>query len=660
MKLSHKIILGFLVTSLLFAAAGIFLANLSQKTLEDTIGESLVMLASEILDKIDRDIYYRIAEFQAYSTDLILTETLTASNREFEGLENIQDYINKKDHEWTSVQKNEITPFMDNIISNRLSDELREKMNFHDKSSDYRVFAEIFATNRYGANVAQTGKTTDYRQDDEEWWQRTMKDRLYVKDIGYDESAHVYSLDFGVRIDDEEGNPLGVIKIVLSHEEITNIIKRIKKHGKHLEHKSMHYKLTSRHGRLIYSSDEFKIFEDVPVIADLHNADKVNPTHKGLFIYSSPGKPEKLVVHTDSHGYRDYAGLGWILIIEHDTEEVFAPVYDLKNNLLILSVTVATIGIVIGLVFSHSITGNIRKMKDASVMVSKGDLNTRVEIASRDELGQFADVFNQMVRDLKASRDNLALEIVERKRAENKQKKIADKLERSNSELQQFAYVASHDLREPLRMVTSYMQLLERRYKGSLDADADDFINYAVDGVSRMDRLILDLLSYSRVTTYCREFTLTDSQGALRNALDNLQIAVEENSAVVTYGHLPEVTGDETQLIQLFQNLIANAIKFSGNEAPRIHVSSEERADEWLFSVRDNGIGIEPEYYERIFGVFQRLHNNNNYPGTGIGLSVCKKIVERHGGRIWVESEAGNGSTFNFTINKNMGAGLDI
>ncbi len=222
-------------------------------------------------------------------------------------------------------------------------------------------------------------------------------------------------------------------------------------------------------------------------------------------------------------------------------------------------------------------------------------------------------------------------------------------LGRSNAELQQFAYVASHDLQEPLRMVSSYTQLLAKRYAGKLDSDADEFIAFAVDGAMRMQRLIQDLLAYSRVSTGGRQFKPTSAETALGYALDNLRYVMKESGAVVTHDPLPTVMGDEKQLEQLFQNLLSNAIKFRGHEPPRIHVSARTDAN-WLFSIRDNGIGLDPQYADRIFVIFQRLHNRQEYPGTGIGLAICKKIVERHGGRIWVESEPGKGATFYFTI----------
>ncbi|MBM3887860.1 MAG: PAS domain S-box protein, partial [Verrucomicrobia bacterium] len=242
-------------------------------------------------------------------------------------------------------------------------------------------------------------------------------------------------------------------------------------------------------------------------------------------------------------------------------------------------------------------------------------------------------------------------DITQRREAERQLKEASLALERSNKELEQFAYVASHDLQEPLRMVASYVQLLARRYQNKLDADADEFIGYAVEGARRMQALISDLLAYSRVGTQAKPFAPTPCETILQRALDNLQVAITESGATITHDPLPIVTGDTTQLTQLFQNLLGNALKFRrAGEAPRVHVGVERRDTECLLSVRDNGIGIDMQFAERIFQIFQRLRARDEYPGTGIGLAVCKKIVERHGGRIWVESAPGEGSTFFFTL----------
>ncbi|MCE9614217.1 MAG: hypothetical protein K8T26_08065 [Lentisphaerae bacterium] len=263
-------------------------------------------------------------------------------------------------------------------------------------------------------------------------------------------------------------------------------------------------------------------------------------------------------------------------------------------------------------------------------------------------LGQMAA---ERARELEAL--NAALERRVAARTADLQRAVAD-VERSNRELEQFAYVASHDLQEPLRMISSYVQLLARRYKGRLDADADEFIGYAVDGADRMKRLINDLLAYSRLGTHGKPFRPVDLNEVLQLTLRNLEFAIRDVAGDVTSDPLPSIPGDDTQLIQLFQNLIANALKFRSAAPPRVHIAATRAGAAWHFTVRDNGIGIDPKYADRIFIIFRRLHAHSDYPGTGIGLAVCKKIVERHGGRIWVDSQAGQGSTFHMELPADM------
>jgi len=243
-------------------------------------------------------------------------------------------------------------------------------------------------------------------------------------------------------------------------------------------------------------------------------------------------------------------------------------------------------------------------------------------------------------------------DITEQKRAEEKLQSALAELERSNKELEQFAYIASHDLQEPLRMVSSYTQLLAKRFEGQLDEKTQKYVHYAVDGAFRMKTLINDLLAYSRVGRRGKPPEPADSNAILGEALRNLAALVEENRAVITHENLPTVRADASQLVLVFQNLIANAIKFRRADVPRIHVSAQDKGGEWLFAVKDNGIGIESRHADRIFVIFQRLHTHEEYSGNGIGLAVCKRVVERHGGKIWFQSEPGNGTTFFFAIPK--------
>ena len=243
------------------------------------------------------------------------------------------------------------------------------------------------------------------------------------------------------------------------------------------------------------------------------------------------------------------------------------------------------------------------------------------------------------------------IDVTERKQMEERLKQITAELQHSNTELEQFAYVISHDLQEPLRMVSSYTQLLAKRYSDKLGNDADEFIAYAVDGSKRMQSLLHDLLEYSRVGTHGKPFSLVNCEHIVEQAIANLKIAIEECEASVSYDVLPTIMGDEGQLVRLFQNLISNAIKFRREEAPQVHISAKRMNYIVTFSVKDNGIGIDPQHSQSIFEIFRRLHTIEEYPGTGMGLAICKKIVERHGGHISVQSQPGQGSTFYFSVN---------
>jgi signal transduction histidine kinase len=268
-------------------------------------------------------------------------------------------------------------------------------------------------------------------------------------------------------------------------------------------------------------------------------------------------------------------------------------------------------------------------------------------------LYEITKLYAQLVRAVLARAELLAMLDKKNQDLEAANEELAQRsqeLARSNAELEQLAYIASHDLQEPLRMVASYLQLLEQRYGERLDADAHEFIEFAVDGATRMQALIDDLLTYSRVGSRAQPLQPTDCMAVVEAVIRSVRVAIEESGTRVTYDPLPTVTGDATQLMQLFQNLIANAIKFRRDQGPEIHIHAEPEDGFWRFSVQDNGIGIAPEYFDRIFVMFQRLHSRSTYSGTGIGLAICQKIVERHGGRIWVESTPGTGSTFQFTL----------
>ena len=411
---------------------------------------------------------------------------------------------------------------------------------------------------------------------------------------GSRESDDAAAILFSAALDDPRGDFQGVVTSRMPLEHLRAILEHEQDVTE--EGEAVDWLLLDRDGRILLQKHRPTSSPVALQSASLREV--VHGRNRNGFLEDERDGTPVVTGFARTGGYRDFAGFGWIVLVQVDRAQAYAPI----NKLVWM------VGLV-GLLIVTPLTG-------FGIVISRKLARER--------------------QDLLQARQKLQTSITE--------------LARSNSDLQQFAYVASHDLQEPLRMVASYTQLLAKRYKGRLDEDADEFIAYAVNGASRMQALIQDLLAFSRVDSQGQRFEPTSVETLLGYALDNLKGAIEEAGAVVTHGPLPDVMADERQFLHLLQNLVSNALKFRGPEPPRIHLSAERRGSEWLFSVRDNGIGIDPQYKERIFVLFQRLHTTAEYPGTGIGLALCKKIVERHGGRIWMESQLGQGATFYFTL----------
>jgi len=406
MKIRQKLILGFVGIASLVGVVGIMCVNTSQRALQKSIGESSVALAVETMDKIDRNIYYTIEEFQAYCCDLVLQETIAESNREFEKLENLQKYIDEQNNEWISAQKAATTPLMQELLNNKLSEELKEKTGFHEEKQGYKVFGEVFVTNKYGANVALTEKTSDYRQDDELWWEKARENGLYVGDVEYDESSGIHSTAIAIRSDDEEGNFNGVVKVVLNIEEAIDIIRKTKEI---IRYNNAEFKLLDRNGRTIFDqSGEFKFFENV----SKGEFFKEIAGDKGYLRKKAEDEKEgktELLAFARSQGHYDYKGLGWILTIEYQTAELFAPVVQLRNIILSISLALTMLAVIPGILISNYISRPLSKLKAAMDKIGKGDMGIKVNVKRNDEIGQLANAFNQMVEHRKQAEEALRI-----------------------------------------------------------------------------------------------------------------------------------------------------------------------------------------------------------------------------------------------------------
>ena len=426
-----------------------------------------------------------------------------------------------------------------------------------------------------------------------------------------------YLFVIAIPIKEEDGNILGIMVIHPKEDYLADVLRGMRIGSGFIY-------VVDKNGHLIYhpayKMDRIYDFSSVPAVAKVRRALSgvewgIDPVGKEAVI--SAFRPMKWE---------------WGIIMQRPEKEVLRPVKSILSGLLIFTGIAVSIGIIISYDGMH-------------LLYSVRSLSVRLQEQEKIE---------------KEINSQLQVELAERRLAEEKLERTLIDLERSNKELEQFAYVASHDLQEPLRKVGSFTELLQRRYKDQMGPDADRYIDYIVDGAKRMSMLINDLLTFSRIGTHAEQFAKTNFNIVLERTLDDLQYRIRESGAKITSDDLPVLMADEMQIGLVFQNLLSNAIKFRRDEPSRVHVSARHEKVVWIFSVSDNGIGIEPDYFDRIFVMFQRLHAKSEYKGTGIGLAICKKIVERHGGRIWVESSFGKGSTFYFTIPEDLKEVVEI
>ncbi len=436
MKIRTKLTLGFVGIASLVAGVGYLSVATSQKALQESIGKRTTALAGEILKRVDNVIYSRIEQLEVYTKDIEKEPMFIQSNQTFDAQDNIEEYIDRMDRAWQAAAPEQITEFMADLIHNELSEEIRDELilsEFYEEKYGCEIFSEVFVTNKYGVNVAQSQKTSDYYQGDEHWWQKARDDGLYVGDVAYDKSAKVYSVDICVRIEDEDKNFLGVLKAVCNIKGIVDIIPTAKTEANiaELEQKTIQFKLLTRDLKIIYATEDYEFLEPLPPDY-LSSVQTQHDLHRacGYFIMAGdmPGEEEELIVHVHSLGYKQYPGLGWILLAELATKEIFTPVIQLRNRILIISLAVSAVAVFLGFFLSKTIAHPISKLALAVTKIGTGDLNIRAEIQSHDEVGQLAASFNAMAEDLQkttTSIDNLENEISERKQVEEKLRRLA-------------------------------------------------------------------------------------------------------------------------------------------------------------------------------------------------------------------------------------------
>ena len=391
MKIAAKLVAGFLLVVLCIVALTLYSVDTAQRSLEESVGKNTVFLAEEMLEKMDQSIFFNVETLQRYTKVFLLQNIISESNREFGRLKSISEYIDKEDRAWVAAPKDEITPFMQGLIDNQLSDGLRTTfIEFYFKKRGARVFPEVLVTNKYGAIVALTGKTADYRQNDKKWWQAAKKKGFYVGDVEYSERVETNVIPLGVRVDDQEGNLIGVMKALVKSEEI---IRRSVITTKKFD--TTQIKLLTKSGRFVYSTKAFKFLENISG----KRLFKEIKGESGFFISMEGGK-EWLFSYVRSRGYGNFEGLGWILVVGHEVDEVLKSSFELRNNLMVVSLILIAAVIIIAILISRSITKPITTLTRGVEIIDKGDLEHRVEIKTKDEIGSLGTAFNSMVGNL--------------------------------------------------------------------------------------------------------------------------------------------------------------------------------------------------------------------------------------------------------------------
>jgi signal transduction histidine kinase len=659
MKILHKLMLGYLLAGLLVAASGFLSARVAERSLERHIADLSSDVATQLLARVLLDVRSDVELFTAYGQSRLLIETLEASNERYAAMPDPDAYIDAVDAEWPDGPA--AVAQLKELGEARLSREFGHMVTFFERKRGFRAVGEIFATNAYGANAAQSGRTSDFRQSDEEWWEAAFADGLYLGPVKRDLSADIDSIEIAIRIDDRQRRPTGVLKAVVDIEAVRTALEEAFETDIPEERLPAFWCLFDMRAEKKAAVPDAELRRRADLQEELLSMLPAGvlegrPGSKsGTFAATTAAGEHLICAYASSLPSQDPTLPQWIVLVAYDRAVLHAPVTRVTLQIGGVSVLVIALGITLGWLMSRSICLRIEHLRLGTEEVGGGNLAHSVAMAETDEIGELSRAFDAMSTNLQqtmASRDELNAEVERREEVEERLRETLADLSRSNEELQQFAYVASHDLQEPLRKIRAFGDRLESVCEGSLHEKGADYLARMQNAARRMSELIEDLLTLSRVATQGRPFEPVDMNQVVRDVLGDLELRIQETGAQVDVDDLPQVDADPVQMRQLLQNLVTNGLKFRREgEAPVVHIAGKVVTgpggeEELELSVADNGIGFDEQFAERIFGVFQRLHGRGDYPGTGIGLAVCRKIAERHRGTITASSPPGEGATF--------------
>jgi len=613
--------------------------------LKDSIAEKFNGIAPTLAFAVSRMVDTEIETRTSDVSRLSWRRSVEKSNLKYASMDaaSRDSYFWEMDEKWSSAAPGD--SLYQEYLENEVSAGLREILREH------KGTGEIFLTDKFGGLVASSGKTPDFYQADETWWQEAFRSGtgdIYVGDVEYDTSSGRWSMVIAFPIRDETGRVIGVCKSVTDIHTFLLPLEnfRIGKSGRAV--------LTDERGNILFypgTAPMSRRYEHFGAVRGMLEADK-----RGLVAVSAADK-KKIFVSlpaTINNPRLLERGVRWQLMIEQDYAEVFAPLKKLMRQSGTVSVLVLLIMSSIGFAFGGVFVVPLKKLHEATEKIAGGDMTYRIDLHTGDEIEDLAVSFNRMTQELRrttVSRDALVAEIWERKKAEEALKQYTKHVERINKELDDFTYIVSHDLKEPLRSIDAFSKFIEEDYAHKLDDNGRNYLGRIRANTIRMQDLIEDLLEISRIGKRQDACEEVDADDLVREATLRLEYSIKEKNAdIVLIDKLPRVFGDRVRLMQVFLNLISNAVKFNDKPQPRIEIGARPKGDFYEFAVKDNGPGIEERYLEKIFEIFQRLTKKEEHEGTGAGLTIAKKIVQKHKGRIWAESRVGEGAVFYFTL----------